>query len=59
MSLFQFVFSFLFSRNWHSGQMEPSFPKIALFCAALFLILLGVLMASILQAPIEYTVFQK
>ena len=34
--------------------MELSFPKVALFAAALFLILLGVLMASILQTPVEY-----
>jgi len=54
MSFFQFVFSFLFSRNWHSGELELSRPRVALFSAALFLILLGLVMASILQAPVTY-----
>ncbi len=54
MKFMQFVFGFLFSRNWHSGEMELSRPRVALFSSMLFLILLGILMASILQAPVTY-----
>lgn len=54
MRFFQFVFSFLFARNWYTGEMELSLPRIALFSCMLFLILLGIVMASILQAPATY-----
>lgn len=54
MSLFQFIFSFLYTRDWYSGNQELSLPRVALFCAMLFLILLGILMASILQTPVTY-----
>lgn len=52
--MFQFVFSFLYTRDWYTGKMELSHPRLALFSAALFLILLGVVIASVLQAPVEY-----
>jgi hypothetical protein len=55
MSFFQFVFSFLYTRNWYTGELELSHPRVALFSCMLFLILLGVVMASILQAPVVYT----
>jgi hypothetical protein len=54
MQLFQFIFSFLFVRDWYSGQRELSLPRVALFSAMLFLVLLGIVMASILQAPVQY-----
>lgn len=55
MSFFKFAFSFLYIRNWESGQMEISRPRIALFCAAIFLIMLALTIITILQAPVEYT----
>lgn len=54
MGFFRFAFSFLYVRNWHTGQMELSRPRVALFCGALFLILLALTIISILQAPVEY-----
>ncbi|MCA9358823.1 hypothetical protein KC926_01300 [Candidatus Kaiserbacteria bacterium] len=54
MSFFKFAFSFLYVRNWHTGERELSRPRITLFCAAFFLIMLALTIISILQAPIEY-----
>ncbi len=55
MEIIQFVFYFLFARNWHTGELEMSRPRVVLFAAMLTLILLGVLIVSLLQAPITYT----
>ncbi len=54
MSFWRFAFSFLFVRNWHTGEMELSRPRMALFCAGLFLLLLALTIISVLQAPVEY-----
>ncbi len=54
MKFIQFIFGFLFERNWHTGDLELSRPRVALFSAMLFLILLGIFIVSILQAPVEY-----
>lgn len=54
MNFFQFVFGFLFVRNWYTGEHELSRPRLALFSAGLFLILLGVAIVAILQAPVVY-----
>lgn len=53
-TIFQFIFSFLYVRDWYSGNLELSFPRVALFCGMLFLVFLGVLMAIILQTPVTY-----
>lgn len=55
MKVLEFIFSFLFVRNWHSGQMELSRPRVILFAGMLCIILLGVTIASILQVPVTYT----
>jgi hypothetical protein len=54
MSFFRFVFSFLYTRNWHTGQMELSRPRLMVFGAFLLLILVAMLMIAFLQIPIEY-----
>lgn len=54
MSFWRYIFSFLYTRNWHNGQMELSRPRLALFSAVMFLIVLALLLISVLQAPIEY-----
>ena len=54
MQFIQFIFGFLFTRNWYTGETELSRPRVALFSCMLFLILLGIVMASILQAPVTY-----
>ncbi len=55
MKFFQFVLYFLYTRNWYTGEKELSHPRVALFSAMLFIILLGVVMASILQTPATYS----
>jgi hypothetical protein len=54
MNFLKFIFSFLYTRNWYSGQVELSTPRVALFSSMLFLVLLGVAMATVLQSPVEY-----
>ncbi len=54
MRIFKFIFPFLYARNWHTGAQELSRPRVALFSAMLFLILLGVLMTLLLQTPVTY-----
>ena len=54
MRFIQFVFSFLFTRNWYTGEMELSRPKMALFAAMIFLIILGLFLVTLLQAPVTY-----
>lgn len=55
MSFFRFTFSFLYVRNWHTGKMELSRPRLALFCGGIFLLMLALTIISILQAPVTYT----
>ncbi len=54
MSFFQFVFSFLYIRNWHTGQYELSRSRVALFAMGLFLVLLAALLALVMQTPVVY-----
>jgi hypothetical protein len=54
MSFVKFTFSFLFVRNWHTGEKELSRPRLALFCGGIFLVMLAVTMIIILQTPVEY-----
>lgn len=53
MSFWEFVFSFLYVRNWHSGERELSRPRVVLFCTGVFLFLLAITIISMLQAPLE------
>lgn len=54
MTFIKFVFAFLYVRNWHTGKMELSRPRMSIFCAGIFLLLLALTMISILQAPAVY-----
>lgn len=54
MSFFRFVFSFLFTRNWHTGKMELSWPRVAVLLSFLFLLALAAVMISYLQTPLVY-----
>lgn len=54
MSFLRFTFSFLFVRNWHTGKMELSRPRLTLFCAGIFLLMLALTIISVLQAPVVY-----
>ena len=55
MTFWHFVFSFLYVRNWHSGQLELSRPRVALFSAGLFLVVLALVIISVLQSPVVYS----
>lgn len=55
MKITRFIFPFLFVRNWHDGSWEFSRARCILFLASAFLVILGVGIAYLLQAPIEYT----
>jgi hypothetical protein len=54
MSFFRFVFSFLYTRNWHTGEMEISAPRLFVVLAALILLAIATGMIVFLQAPITY-----
>ena len=54
MHFVKFIFRFLFARNWYSGELELSRPRVTLFFAMIFIVLLGLAMATILQAPVSY-----
>ncbi len=48
------MFGFLFTRNWYTGELELSRPKMALFAAMVFLVILGLFLITLLQAPVTY-----
>lgn len=52
-SFWEFTFSFLYVRNWNTGEKELSRSRTAIFCGGIFLILLALTLISILQAPVE------
>lgn len=52
--MLRFFFSWLYIRNWHTGEHELSRPRIAFCAAVLFLFLLALAMITILQSPIQY-----
>ena len=54
MNFLKFIFSFLYVRNWHTGNMELSRPRLSIFFGALFLVLLALTMILFLQSPVEY-----
>ena len=55
MKLIIFIFPFLFVRNWHSGELELSRPRVIMFLGMVTFIILGLIIAGVLQSPIEYT----
>ena len=54
MSFLKFAFSFLYVRNWHTGELELSRPRLAICFAVLFLIMLALTIINFLQAPVTY-----
>lgn len=54
MSFFRFVFSFLYTRDWHTGRMEISTPRLMVLIAALVLFAVATGMIAYLQTPIVY-----
>lgn len=56
MHLLRFIFPFLFARNWHNGAWEFSRARFVLFLISLFLVLLGIGIIFVLQAPATYSI---
>lgn len=54
MKYIRFVFPFLFVRNWYDGSWELSRARVFIFSALGFLILLSLVIAYVLQAPVVY-----
>jgi len=54
MSFFRYIFSFLYTRNWHTGKMELSPARVWVFVGFIALVLLGLVMIEILQTPLRY-----
>ncbi len=54
MHIVRFIFPFLFVRNWHDGAWEFSRARLILVSMGLFFIILGIIIAAILQSPVVY-----
>lgn len=54
MPLIRFVFGFLYTRNWHTGERELSRPRVAIFAGGCFLLVLAFFLIALLQAPVTY-----
>jgi hypothetical protein len=55
MHIVRFIFPFLFARNWYTGAWEFSWQRFTLFALTVGFIILGVIIAVILQTPVTYT----
>jgi hypothetical protein len=55
MHIIRFIFPFLFVRNWYNGQWELSRARLTLFMLTLLFLIMGILIAYILQMPVVYT----
>ncbi len=54
LHILRFVFPFLFVRNWHDGSWELSRARCILTATGVLFILLSLVIAYILQAPVVY-----
>jgi hypothetical protein len=54
MSFFRFIFSFLYTRNWHTGRMELSTPRVIILLASIILLGIATAMIAYLQTPVVY-----
>jgi hypothetical protein len=50
---FRFAFSFLYTRNWHTGQKELSHSRLVILACTASFVVIAVVLISFLQAPIE------
>lgn len=55
MKIVRFILPFLFVRNWYDGAWELSRARIIIFSALFVLVLMSIIAAYILQAPVVYT----
>ena len=52
--LCEFLFPFLFERNWHTGEQEWSRYRVVLVLCAFVFVVIGILIAAFLQMPVNY-----
>lgn len=54
MRIVRFILPFLFVRNWYNGSWEFSRARFILVLMGLFFIVLGIIIAAMLQSPEVY-----
>lgn len=54
MSILRFILPFLFVRNWYTGEWEISRMRCILFGTLALFVILGIIIAYILQMPVTY-----
>ncbi len=52
MTFWQYVFRFLYVRNWHTGRYELDKKRVYWFSGALLFLLVTLILVSILLTPI-------
>jgi hypothetical protein len=55
MSFWRYIFSFLYVRDWNTGENELSRTRLVILASAIFLIILALVFIAILQTPIAYS----
>lgn len=55
MNLLRFILPFLFVRNWYTGERELSRMRCILFGTLAFFVILGIIIAYVLQMPVTYS----
>ena len=50
---FRFAFSFLYTRNWHTGRKEISQSRVAALVCGLVFVVVSLVIINIMQAPVE------
>lgn len=56
MWLLRFLFPFLFIRNWETGEVEFSRPRLFWFIIGIGFLVLGLIFIALLQRPVVYAV---
>lgn len=54
MKFIRFIFSFLYVRNWYTGQPELSRARVVSLACFVTFVLVGLGIAMALQAPVTY-----
>lgn len=50
-----YLFSFLYIKNWETGQYELSKARIIICTAGLLLLMVAILIITFMQTPMTYT----
>ncbi|MFT5832092.1 MAG: hypothetical protein ACI9SY_000474 [Candidatus Paceibacteria bacterium] len=58
-NFFQFAFSFLYTRNWHTGRKELSQSRLVVFACGAVLLVVSLITIGFLQAPVEAVIITR